>query len=404
MSIVIINWRGGENDPFSYFSTCMKQEFERMGRPTQIVDLDSSTVRKLAELNNNRIDFVILWQGLGLQIGATGASPATVWDQLKVPVICYHGDHPCHMPVNHQAISPWVQHIYGAASFAMFANTYISRERSATFFPAPALFPDGVKGQFAGDFFVLPKNLDDLDSTLDSWRRASQHQVASFLLGAADAIIGEFRNGNRTNHHDIIDGMLNAEVMAALCEDLGNSEAAVRMHIHMLLDKVHRNVIAEHIVKDLKDVPLKIYGRGWERFRLTQSRFHEFLAFDTMSDNAFQYASRYGILDAAPIHDSLHDRTLRAMSNQSGFLMGSHWSYETFLGGDDYSDLFFDGAADALRARAEHVMQSPEAHRARCCDFARHYRRSFSPFNFIKHLEGVSDMIKARAGRDTINR
>ena len=39
MNIVIINWRGGENDPFTYFSACMKQAFERMGRPTHVVDL-----------------------------------------------------------------------------------------------------------------------------------------------------------------------------------------------------------------------------------------------------------------------------------------------------------------------------------------------------------------------------
>lgn len=396
MSIVIINWRGGENDPFTYFSACMKQAFERMGRPTHIVNLDDSFMRELAEINNKGIDFVILWQGLGSQIGATDTDPATVWDQLKVPVLCYHGDHPCHMPIHHKATSPWVQHIYGTASFAMFANTYFSRETSATFFPTPVWFTDGVKGQFEGNFFVFPKNIDDLDATLDKWRGAPERLVASFLLEAADAIIGEFRNGNRTSHHDIIDGMLNAEVMAALCENLDNSEFTVRVHLHTLLDKIYRNMVAEHVVNDLKDVPLKIYGRGWERFRLRQNRHHEFLPFDAMSDNAFQFASQYGIVDAAPIHDSLHDRTLRAMSNRSGFLMGSNWSYETFLGGD-YSDLFFDGAAGALRARAERVMQSPEAHRAQACDFARHYQQHFSLFNFIKHLEGMSDMVRARA-------
>lgn len=396
MSIVIINWRGGENDPFSYFSACMKQAFERMGRPTEIIDLDNSTIHKLAELNNKGIDFVILWQGLGLQLGATETRAATVWEMLKVPVLCYHGDHACHMPSNHKAASPWVQHIYGTGSFARFANTYIPRESSATFFPTPVWFEDGVKGDFKGDFFVLPKNIDDLDSTLEAWRGAPERQVADFLLSAADAIVSEFRNGNRKNHHDLIDGMLTAEVMSRLRAELKSSEPAVRMHIHMLLDKIHRNAVAEHIVNDLQDVPLKIYGRGWERFRRRENRHHEFLSFDAMSDNAFQFASRYGILDAAPIHDGLHDRTLRAMSNQAGFLMGSSWPYETFLGAD-YDDLFFDGAAGNLRDRAERVMQSPEGHRARCGDFARHYRQQFSLFSFIKYLEGMSDMVRARA-------
>jgi hypothetical protein len=395
MSILIINWRGGENDPFSYFSACMKQAFERMGRPTHIVDLDNSTLRQVLDLNSKGIDFVRLWQGLGLQIESTDPHCATIWDQLRVPVLCYHGDHPCHMVLHHKAVSPWVQHIYGTASFAMFANTYIPRKRGATFFPTPVWFTDGVKGRFEGDFFVFPKNVDDVDATLQAWRGGSPRRVSNFLLDAADAIISEFRNGNRTNHHDIIDAMLNPEVMAALCEDLENPELPVRLHLHMLLDKIHRNAVAEHVVNALEDVPLKIYGRGWDCFKQRQNRNHEYLSFDAMSDNAFQFASRYGIVDAAPINDGLHDRTLRAMGNRSGFLMGSDWSHETFLGGD-YSELFFDGSPGTLRARAERVMQSPEAHRAQCRDFARQHQQHFSLFNFIKYLEGMSDVIRAQ--------
>lgn len=396
MSIVIINWRGGENDPFTYFSRCMKQALERMGRPAHIVDLDDSVIDKLAVLSNEGIDFVFLWQGLGLNLGASNASGASIWDQLRAPVLCYHGDHPCHMPDNHNAASPWVQHIYGTASFAMFANTYFVRESGATFFPTPVWFTDGVKGRFEGNFFVFPKNIDDLDATLRGWRETPTQRLSSFLLEATDAIIGEFRNGNHTSHHDIIDGLLTADVMSALCKEFGHPELPVRVHLHMLLDKIHRNVVAEHVVEDLKDVPLKVYGRGWDRFKRRQNPHHEFLAFDAMSDNAFQFASQYGIIDAAPIHDSLHDRTLRAMSNRSGFLMGSDWSYDTFLGGD-YATLFFDGGAGTLRDRAERVMQSPEAHRALCSDFARHYQSQFSLFRFIKYLEGMSETVKVRA-------
>lgn len=396
MSIVILNWQGGENDPFTYFSACMKQAFERMGRPTHVVNLDDSMMNKLIEVDSKGIDFVILWQGVGLQLGATDTDPTTVWDQLGVPVLCYHGDHPCHMPLNHKAASPWVQHIYGTGSFARFANNHLPRKHSATFFPTPNWFTDRAKGQFEGDFFVFPKNLDDVDATLERWRGQPDRLVTRFLLEAADAIIGEFANGNRTSHHEIIERMLDAETMAALCADLHSSELAVRFHIHTQLDKIHRNAVAEHVVNDLQDVPLKIYGRGWERFRRRQNRHHEFLPFDAMSDNAFQFGSRYGILDVAPIHDGLHDRTLRAMSNRSGFLMGANWPYETYLGAD-YGDLFFDGAPGALRARAERVMQSPDAHRAQCRDFARDYQQQFSLFGFVKYLEQMSEMARARA-------
>ena len=396
MSIVIINWRGGENDPFSYFSACMKQAFERMGRPTHVVNLDDSFMQEMAAFGDDGIDFVIMWQGIGLEIGTTDTDPTSFWDRLQVPVLCYHGDHPCHMPGNHKAMSPWVEHIYSTASFAMFANRFYPRKSAASFFPPPVSFGDGVKGQFDGDFFVFPKNVDDVEANLAKWRAAPDRPVARFLLGAADAIIKEFRNGNRKSHHDIIDGMLDAGMMATLCEDLENEELVVRVHVHMLLDKIHRNTVSEHVLDELADVPLKVYGRGWERFERRQNPRHEFLSFDALSDNSFQYASRYGILDAAPIHDSLHDRTVRAMGNQSSFLMGSDWPYETLLGGD-YGNLFFDGTPGALRDRAERVMQAPEAHRALCRDFAQQYKRSFSLFNFVKYLEEKSDMIRTRA-------
>lgn len=401
MSIVILNWQGGENDPFTYFSTCMKAAFERMGRPTHIVNVDESMTNRLIELDEQGIDFVVSWQGVGLRLGATETDPTTVWDQLEIPILCYHGDHPCHMPANHRAVSPWVQHIYGTGSFAMFANTRLPRETAATFFPTPVWFDDGVKGRFEGDYFVFPKNLDDLDKTLAGWRAQTARLVPRFLLAAADAIIGEFRNGNRTSHHDIIDGMLDADTLAALCDELQAPELSVRFHLYMQLDKIHRNAVSEHVLEDLQDVPLKIYGRGWERFQRRQNPYHEFLSFDAMSDNAFQYASQYGIVDVAPIYDGLHDRTLRAMSNRAGFLMGSSWPYETLLG-DDYGDLFFDGAPGALRARAERVMQSPEAHRAKCRDFARQHRQQFSLFSFVKYLEEMCEMARARgkaAGR-----
>lgn len=397
MSIIILNWSNGENDPFTYFSECLKRGFESMGRPTRIINTDGPFVRDLVEASAKGVEFAFAWQGLGATVGSSDTNTTTLWDQLRIPLLCYHGDHPCHMPGNHRAVSSWIRHVYAAPSFAHFANTHIPRSSAGTFFQPPVWFADGVKGRFEGDYFVLPKNIDDLDETLNSWQHVSQRRAAAFLLEAADSIIGEFRNGNRRNHHDIIAAMLTPETMAMLCEELDNrSELAVRMHVHALLDKIHRNAIAEHVVTELKDVPLKIYGRGWDRFKRMGNPRHEFLSFDSMSDNAFQFASSYGILDVAPVRDTLHDRTYRALGNKAGFLMGSDWQYELFLGGD-YGDLFFDGAAGALRAKAEQVMQSPHAHREQCSDFARHYRQQFSLFSFVKYLESLGETVRAQA-------
>lgn len=397
MSILILNWAEGENDPFSYFSACAQQLFEQVGCTTHVLTITDRLVQNLEALMAQRIAFVVSWQGIGSTIGATPADPTTIWDRLKVPVICCHGDHPCHQPVNHKALSPWIHHLYGTPSFTTFANRYIPRHQSATFCLVPPLFPDGVQNRFAGDYFIFPKNLDDLDATMDSWRFAPQRRTAAFLLEAADAIISEFRNGNRREHHAIIDDMLTPDVMVAVGAELNNdAEIMVRFHLHAILDKIHRNAVAEHIVTELEDVPMHIYGRGWERFCLKQNPNHQFLSFGSMSNNAFQFASNYGILDAAPSHDMLHDRTFRAIANRAGFLMGSNWNHELFLGAD-YGDLFFDGTPGVLRERAARVMADPPAHRERCCEFARDYQQHSSVYGFVKHLEAVSAQIRAHA-------
>jgi hypothetical protein len=395
MNVVILNWGSGENDPFTYFSACLKQVFERMGRSAHVVTFSDRTLADLSAACTKGVDFVITWQGIGLQMGAQTPDAPTLWDMLKVPLICYHGDHPAHAPGNHKAMSSWVRHVYASPGFSTFANRWIPRKRPATFFHTPVFFPDAVQGRFEGDYFVLPKNLDPLDAMLDTFRRAPQRRTGAFMLEAADAIMSEFRNGNTRNHHDLVEAMLTDDVLASLCNELDNTPLTVRLHLHALLDKVHRNAVSEHILNELKEVPLKIYGRGWDRFRAQGNRQHEYLHFDAMSDNAFQFSSNYGILDVAPIHDTLHDRTYRAMANKAGFLMGANWQYETFLGGD-YGALFFDGKRGALRERAERVMSAPDAHRAQVREFTRDYQRHFSYFNFVKYLEGLSDSVRAQ--------
>lgn len=388
MSIVILNWAKGENDPFTHFNDRLKKSFEQIGRTTRIIGIDEQLIPGLfdAHSKGTGIEFIFTWQGLGSQLTA-------VWDELKVPLLCYHGDHPCYNAENHSSASPWLRHIYSVPSFALFANTHIPRKIEATYFPPPILFDDAVKGNFVGDYFVLPKNLDDNRSTMDVWRHIPERHLSRFLLDAAGAIISEFRNGNHVNHHAVIESLLTADQLAILQKELGSDSInPVRMLVHALLDRIHRNAVSESILHELADIPLKIYGRGWDRFKAIGNGNHEFLSFDAVSDNSFQFASNLGIVDVAPIRDSLHDRTLRAMGNKGGFLMGSDWPHASLLG-QDYSDLFFDGSLGNLRSKADQVMASPKAHRERCRDFASRYHTQFSLFSFVKYLEQVGQSV-----------
>jgi hypothetical protein len=394
MYIAILNWRDGENDPFTLFSQCLKNWFERMGRPAVLVNLDHQTQQTMTTLAPN-ISFAFTWQGLGEGIGRSTDKHSNIWDDLEIPLICFHGDHACHMPANHNASSNYVRHIYACASFSNFANQYIPRTKAATYQQGAVLFENQVHHQFSGDYFVFPKNLDDTSKTLDSWKNADKKYLGNILCSGHEAIAHELTKNKQKNHHAVVDELLTPEVLSELSRELGaDSELLIRFHVHALLDKSYRNIISEHVINELKDVPLKIYGRGWDRFKTAGNSKHEYLDFDKVTDNAFQFSSNYGILDASPIHDNLHDRTMRSMGNHASFLSGSDWPHDEFFG-KNYNTLFFNTKPGLLREQVERVISAPETHRSICNEFRNDYHRHFSPYGFLKALETVANSMAA---------
>jgi len=393
MYIAILNWKNGENDPFTLFSNCLKTSFERAGRPAVVVNLDENTLQTISTLAPS-LSFVFTWQGLGLNLGQTDTNKTRIWDELKLPLIINHGDHPCHMMAHHRGESDYAQHIYAAPSFALFANKHIPRKIAASFIQSPSWFNNEVNGNFAGNYFVFPKNLDDTQQTLAVWHEAEQKVLGHFLLAAFETIQYELTLKNQRDHHQVIDEMLLPDILERLKIELNtDSEYLIQLHVHALLDKVYRNILSEHVVTELHDVPIKIYGRGWDRFKVQNNPKHEYLDFDKVGDNAFQFSSHFGVLDASPIYDNLHDRTLRAIGNQSSFLSGSGWDFENMLG-YGFGNLFFNTQSGNLLANAERVMTAPLQHREQCIAFSNAYRQRYSAYGYIKEIERMSESLR----------
>lgn len=394
MKILLINWRSGENDPFSFFNQLLKEAFEKVGRPTAILNLEDINFKsKLSNYKQEGISFAFAWQGLGSRIQLSDDSAHTIWDELQIPLLCHHGDHPCHMPLNHKAISKYIVHNYFAPSFAKFANTYIKRNIAATFTQGPILFKNEVAGNVIGDYFVLPKNYDDIELTLNSWKEIPCKSLSAVLFNGFELICNELKKTQQVDHHDLIDDILTDTILEAICTELKiYSPLSVKFHVHALLDKIYRNKLSEHILLELHDVPIKVYGRGWDRFKNKSNKNHEFLNFDKLGDNAFQFSSNFGILDVSPTADNLHDRTGRAIANNSSFLSGSAWDACGQLG-EEYSQLFFSAKSGQLRQLAENVMLHPNLHREVSHSFATKYKSTFSLYNYLKFVESTGEKI-----------
>lgn len=69
MSIVILNWTGGEKNQFTDFSDCLKSVLQEEGKTVRIIDLgDQCLPELLEEHKTNGIEFAFTWDGLGSRL------------------------------------------------------------------------------------------------------------------------------------------------------------------------------------------------------------------------------------------------------------------------------------------------------------------------------------------------
>mgnify|MGYP006280843769 CR=1 FL=1 len=296
------------------------------------------------------------------------------------------------MIANHSGLPKFVSHLYGAESFSNYANHYITRSTPALTVFSPNIFTAQITppDKHEGDYFVFPKNYDDTSEALTSWKLNLPEDIYHMLLDTTEAIKEEFNDGNTIGHHAIIDRHLTPFCFDVLMDHFKTDDGLLlRHHIHAICDKFYRNYAAERVLLDLADVRIKIFGRGWERFKSKRNPNHEFFPFDKAVDGNSQFCSNYGILDVPPSNDSLHDRTLRAVANRGGFLLASSWNHEKYLS-RDFSSLFYAGQSHQLRERVEQVMQDPEKHRRLATEFGQSYEKVYSFKNFLNDLENIA--------------
>jgi hypothetical protein len=388
MRIILLNWSEGENDPFSYFNQQFQQQLVALGHEAYIVplnDLLSATMHEICATVT--IDLVFTWQGLGSAIGdpATGH---TLWAQLGIPLVCLHGDHPCYNPANHQQSSHHLLHVYLLPTFARDANRLIQRDRPALFEALPNFFQASeARPELRGDYFVLPKNLTPLADIRRGWKARHTDATYRLLCSGAEAIEHEYCHGNLRDHHEVILDVLSAPIPELV--RAGRADASIAEVVFALdreLDQVHRNVASEFVIESLPDVPIRVYGRGWEHFASRGNPYHTFTPFDRVVDGDSQFLSALGIIDIAPLNGSLHDRTLRAMRKGAGFLVSSTWRHNEPIH-DEFAALFFSGNESDLRAKVHAVRLDPEGHRARVRMFTEVFDAVFTFSDFMRRIQ-----------------
>ena len=385
MKVVILNWKKGENDPFTVINDTIRQHFHASGKNVEVLEItDPDWTTRLAELAPAGVEFAITWQGLG-SIARFGEAKQSLWDHLKIPLICIHADHPSHMPVNHQLESRYCFHLYTNTEFARYSNRHFRRTRGAGVIDIPRLHSEPRLARRTGDYFVFAKNIADPADAEARWRQQLTKPLFDSYMSAAETLKSRISSGPYVDIHDVLDEL----VIQHDWERLRPDRYMAQYHsYHSELDHYLRSYKSLAVVSALREFPLRIYGRGWDRIAHQAPAPHVFEPGRNMVDSQDLYYTRFGLVDVSP-SKRLHDRTRRAMVNGCGFLSSANLE-DSFANIGRFDSLFFSFRPNELPEKCAAVIRDPDGHHATAEQFANLYHDTFHFGHFVNRIDQLA--------------
>ncbi|HJV22374.1 MAG TPA: hypothetical protein VJ570_06745 [Holophagaceae bacterium] len=392
MHVVILSWKGGENDPFTPFNAALASYLEDGGKRTRTLQLtDPQWPSQLQDLAQDGIDFVFTHQGFGTNL-TVGEHQVNLWEVLGVPLVIYHGDHPSHMPSHHVLDIRSCAHLYSTREFSLYASKHFRKRTRALVVPPPLFCLDLPLGERHGDYFVLAKNVTPTEETVDQWRANLDPRIFQVFMAGVETLTAALAQDAHVDTHGVLDDLLEAQGEAVV-HPLANPDLFHLFHAH--LDLFARNHVSLSVVEALRDVPLQVHGRGWTAQAKAGNPRHQFFRGRDLAHSQSLYYSNFGIVDVTPSMTGIHDRTLRALRNETPFLSSAH--LPGFLPDmEAYEPLFYGFSGDDLREKAEAVMADPEGHAERARAFSHDYQRRAHPSEFVKTLDLIARTLDRR--------
>jgi hypothetical protein len=291
------------------------------------------------------------------------------------------------MPLNHQLEGRYCFHLYTNAEFARYSNRHFRRTRSASVIDIPQLHRESRLGQRAGDHFIVAKNVDDPLDTERRWRQQLDKSVFEVYMLAAETLKSRLLLESYVEIHDVLDHLIAAHRPEWL-SSAANLEGYHQYHSQ--LDHYVRSHKTISAVAALREFPLRIHGRGWDRIAQDSPASHVFESGRKMANSQDLYYTRFGLVDVSP-SKGLHDRTRRAMVNGGAFLSSANLE-DSFADIEQYAPLFFTFRTDELAEKCAAVVSDPEGHLAMAQQFAHTYHNRFHFRDFVNRLDQLAKL------------
>jgi len=204
---------------------------------------------------------------------------------------------------------------------------------------------------------------------------------------AAETLKSRLMHESYVEIHDVLDDLIAAQRPEWL-SSAANLEGYHQYHSQ--LDHYVRSHKTISAVAALREFPLRIHGRGWDRIAQEAPASHVFESGRNMANSQDLYYTRFGLVDVSP-SKGLHDRTRRAMVNGGAFLSSANLE-DSFADIERFSPLFFSFRTDELAAKCAAVVSDPEGHLAMAQQFAHTYHNRFPFRDFVNRLDQLAKL------------
>jgi hypothetical protein len=320
-----------ENGILRHLSRGLMSLLEPHGYQGHILDLgDPTWPAQLDRLAQQGIAMAWGHAGVGAKLEINGKP---YWDRLKIPFVSVLADSPCWRPCNHNVPSTFVVNAYLYREWLRIQREFIRAPQFSTLvqgglIPNPAR--DAIPWRDRPRRMVFVKTGGDPEARRATWQNFPRRWRA--ILEDAAAVATSQPTG------DITDIALTAFEAHNIAPE---QRTELLFALMFELDLYVRDSRSTKLVTALLDLPVDIYGRGWDHVsaRATRARFHPAFDADALPR---VYAETQFILNTTPNFSSnVHERVAYGLdakccvvSDENDFMKRKLADIPTFFGID----------------------------------------------------------------------
>lgn len=307
--VLLFQWRDSAYDSLRYLQDLLGEEFELLGfKLERVIVGDAGWEDHLQQLlRNEQVLFAMGFSGVGTDLYTE--ENVLIWEAAQTPFINWSCDHPCYFPSRHAISSPWLMHCFVFPDHARYAlehfdasgmtsHVHLAMPRSSAF--DETHLPLNERNQR----FIYTKSGKDINKIEKIWSGLPYFQQ-KILFGASEELFDK-------NTESAL------PIIQKVAQELGlflGGKNALTMKLMREIDSYVRFKRANIVMETLMDMPIDVFGTGWEHLDWSNAKHANYYGSVPLSDSRTTLSKYLGSISIHPlIEDSVHDRNFFAIA------------------------------------------------------------------------------------------